>query len=185
MALTCRAVTCRGPIEYATPGPEQSSKSVAILAISANIVGQTTVLFVRSHAQEARDVPIQRIAARAARPDSAVVLVTARWKDLALAIDRFQHASAIRAQRDTPLNQSEYLDAQGSLLKFDAVQFGVMTSEHTGARKLARDVKLFVEHGQILVRDATGRGHSSRARSAGRHPRTRQPDAALVHTLFN
>jgi diguanylate cyclase (GGDEF)-like protein len=150
LSAACRSVARMFPLGIAAR-MTIALGSVAILAISANIVGQTTVLFVRSHAQEARDVPIQRIAARAARPDRAAVLVTTRWKDLALAIDRFQHASTIRADRDTPLNQSEYLDAQASLLKFDAAQFGVMTSEHTGARKLARDIKLFVEHGQNLV----------------------------------
>ena len=124
--------------------------SVAILAIAANIVGQTTVLFVRTHSQDARDAPVNRIAPHAPRLDPASA-VNIRWKDLALAIDRFQHASEMRAERESGLNDSEYLDARGALLKFDDAQFNAMASTHTGAAKFAHDIKLFVEHGQILV----------------------------------
>jgi diguanylate cyclase (GGDEF)-like protein len=125
--------------------------SVAILAIAANIVGQTTVLFVRTHTQEARDSRPNRIAPRPARPETRAPMVDARRNELALAIDHYQHASAMRAERESAVNNSEYLEARGSLLKFNADPFNGMVPDKAGAAKLARGIQSFVGHGQLLV----------------------------------
>jgi diguanylate cyclase (GGDEF)-like protein len=125
--------------------------SVAILAIAANIVGEKTVLFVRSHSHDAPDAPVIRTAPRVPRPDAPAPLVNVRLKELALAIDRFHHATETRAQRESAFNDSEYLDAKASLLKLAAAQFNVAASANPGGTKLARDIKHFVEHGQWLV----------------------------------
>jgi diguanylate cyclase (GGDEF)-like protein len=131
--------------------------SVAILAIAANIVGEKTVLFVRSHSHDTRDVP--RTAPPAARPVTQAPVVNARLKELALAIDRFHHASETRAQWESVFNDSEYLAAKDSLLK-SAAQLNVVPSAHPGGAKLARGIKLFVEHGQLLVTLSDERRHA-------------------------
>ena len=127
--------------------------SVAILAIAANIVGETTVLFVRTHTHEALEAPpsLNRSVARPARPETPAPFVDARRTALALAIDRFQHASAMRAERESASNDGEYLEARASLLKFDAAQFNGMTADKAGAARIARSVQSFVGHGQLLV----------------------------------
>lgn len=126
--------------------------SVAILAIAANIVGETTVLFVRTHTtHEALEVapPLNRIAPRPARTPAPVV--DARRSALALAIDRFEHASAMRAERESAVNNGEYIEARASLLKFDATQVNGMSPDKAGAARIAGGIQSFVGHGQFLV----------------------------------
>jgi diguanylate cyclase (GGDEF)-like protein len=122
--------------------------SVAILAIAANIVGEKTVLFVRSHSHDTREVP--RTAPAPQRPAALAPVVNARLKELALAIDRFHHATETRAQWESVLNDSEYLASKDSLLKFAATP-NVVPVANPGGAKLARSIKHFVEHGQVLV----------------------------------
>jgi diguanylate cyclase (GGDEF)-like protein len=127
--------------------------SVAILAIAANIVGETTVLFIRTHTTEAREAPrpVNRIAPRPPRPETPAPAIDARRSALALAIDRFEHASAMRAERESAVDDGEYIEARASLLKFDAVQFNGMFADKAGAARIARSVQSFVGHGQLLV----------------------------------
>jgi diguanylate cyclase (GGDEF)-like protein len=125
--------------------------SVAILAVAANILGERTVLFIRSHSPEARDPSVNWIASRAARPDTPAPVVNAPPKELALALGRFEHSSEMRAEKESAVNDSEYFDAKGSLLKLTAAQFNVTASASAGGAKVARDVKHFVERGQFLV----------------------------------
>ena len=80
--------------------------SVAILAIAANIVGETTVLFIRTHTTEAPEAPrsINRIAPRPARPETPAPVVDARRSALAPAID--VHAIGQGLMRNTQRRQA-------------------------------------------------------------------------------
>jgi diguanylate cyclase (GGDEF)-like protein len=125
--------------------------SVAILAIAANIVGQKSVSFVRTYTQNTRPAPIDRTLHRTLPPATAAPVTAARSKELALAIDRFQHASEMRAQSDSAFNTREFLDAASTLQRLDAVQFANARSQSSTAARVSRDIKLFVAHGQSLV----------------------------------
>jgi diguanylate cyclase (GGDEF)-like protein len=125
--------------------------SVAILAIAANIVGEKTVSFVRTYTRDARTLPVSRIARRAAPPTSVAPTVNVRSKELALAIDRFQHASEMRAQSDSALNAREYLGAKSALLKTDSAQLTNVPTRRSNMAGLAWDIDLFIKHGQSMV----------------------------------
>jgi diguanylate cyclase (GGDEF)-like protein len=145
--------------------------SVAILAIAANIVGQKSVSYVRTHSEAASpavpEAPVKEVVAAVAAPPPPPPPPAAirpapddhvRVKALALAIDRFQHASEMRTQSDSSSANGEYVDAANSLLTFANSPFAAAGHETPAAAKAAaRHIQNFARQAQALVSEADER----------------------------
>jgi diguanylate cyclase (GGDEF)-like protein len=125
--------------------------AVAVLAIAANIVGEKSVSLVRAHDRAVRDARLNQITPLTKRPIIAMLADDTRPKELALDIDRFQHASEMRAESDAEPNSAEFLDAKKALLSIEIARSGGGPAEDVAVARVAQHVMLFAKHGQSLV----------------------------------